>query len=245
MMSSNKPQINITHYTIGLSILSSNNCGRSKKHASAEARRMLSLLAGWHIGENDIAREARGRPFLRGREVDFSIAHSGALAAVSFVRGAGLRTGCDVERVRLRAGAAKIAEEFFSIAEKSYIYSQNEFDNARFYEIWTLKECFLKLHGLSVFDMTCAPSFVGNDESTCAGRLAFGAAVSQAISFRLYELSGGAGERYMLAAAIEGAAQAQPEIRWLSQRSPVPFACKMIAEIKAAPNPAETVSPKR
>ena len=214
----------------------SNKEGGRKKLLSAEARGILSEFEGKTIGETDMARDAQGRPFFPDREVDFNISHSGNLAAVSLVKGAALRTGCDIELIRPRKGARKIAEDFFSIAEKNYLYEQGRFIESRFYEIWTLKECYLKLNGFSVFDMPSCPSFV-NDE----GHFSFGAAVSCPLSFRLYELSDGGDERYILAAAIEGAEQSPPEIRWFSQLS---FTCKMTAEIKAAPNPAETVMPK-
>jgi len=229
-------------YYIGLSILSTNHDtgaihrkGMERQKFSAEARRVLSLFEDRPLAEKDIAREAQGRPFFPDRgAVSFNISHSGSLAAVSYVSGKNLRTGCDVERIRPRTGAKKIAEDFFSVPEKNYISSQREFAEARFYEIWTLKECFLKLRGFSVFDMAVCPSFLDDEE-----KFAFGAAVSSPLTFCLYELSGN--ERYMLAVALEGAEQRPPEIRWFSQSS---LTCKMIAEIKAAPNPAETVRPK-
>jgi phosphopantetheinyl transferase len=233
---------------IGLSILSNTEAARKsgrKKLLSAEARRILSLLAGEPVDENSIAKSDQGRPFFPGREVDFNIAHSGSVAAVSFVKGAALRTGCDIELVRPRPGAQEIAKTFFSAAERNYLYQHGKFNESRFYEIWTLKECYLKLRGLSVFDMPDCPSFI-NDE----GKRAFCASLlcplsrtvlPGALSFRLYELSGGGDERYILATAIEGTEQSPPEIRWFSQSS---LACKMTAEIKAALNPAETVRPK-
>jgi hypothetical protein len=236
-------------YYIGLSILStiydtgaaqaiggSHRGGMKRQRFRSEARRILSLLEGRLLEKNEIASEAQGRPFFPGRKaVDFNIAHSGVLTAVSHVKGGNLRTGCDVERVRPRAGAGKIAEEFFSAPEKNYIFPQGGFNEARFYQIWTLKECFLKLRGLSVFDMTACPSFISDN-----GAFAFGAAAPSPLSFCLYELSGGT-ERYILAAALEGMEQQPPEIRWFSHLS---LACKKTAEINAAPNPAETVSPK-
>jgi hypothetical protein len=235
-------------YYINLSILSNNLNNQHKrieyrKLLSAEARRILSLCEGRPIGEDDIDRDAAGRPFfsalnVQSRDTDFSISHSGIFAAVSLVRGKNLRTGCDVELVRPRPRAGEIAQEFFSAPERAYIESGGSFDGARFYQIWTLKECFLKLRGLSVLDMAGAPSFVSGEDQC---RFAFGASVSSPLSFNLYELSGGAGGMYMLAAAVEGTEAEQPEIRWFSQDS---LACKSIAKIKAAPSPAETVSPK-
>ncbi|MDR2702070.1 MAG: 4'-phosphopantetheinyl transferase superfamily protein [Spirochaetaceae bacterium] len=211
-----------------------------KKRLSAEARHILSRCEGRPIAEEDIAGDTPwGRPFFPGRDTDFSISHSGNLAAVSLVRGKNQRTGCDVELVRPRPRAKEIAEEFFTAPERGYIESQGRFDGTRFFQIWTLKECFLKLRGLSVFDMPNAPSFIC-DEGQCRGRFFFSVSGAFPISFNLYELSG-AGERYILATALEGTEIEQPEIRWFSQGS---ADCKSIANIKAAPSPAETVRPK-
>jgi len=216
-----------------------------KKRLSAEARRILSQCEGRIITEADIAREASGRPFLPGRDMDFCVSHSGNLAAVSLVRGKGLRTGCDAELIRPRAKAREIAEEFFTFPEIKYIESGGGFDLTRFYQIWTLKECFLKLRGLSVFDISVTPSFIKDAEPELRGpfreQFKLDSAGVSPILFNLYELTSNAGERYILATAIEGTEEYQPEIRWFSQDF---FDCKSIAKIKAAPSPAETVSPK-
>jgi len=203
-----------------------------RKILGAEARRILSLCEGRPITEADIAREASGRPFFRGCDTDFSISHSGALTAVSLVRGKNLRTGCDVELVRPRARAREIAEEFFTAPEREYIEAGGQFDGTRFYEIWTLKECFLKLRGLSVFDMSGTPSFISRAEPAVRGSYTFDAVGVSPVLFSLYELTGNAGEHYMLAVALEpqpngksregsppGTAEYQPEIRWFSQGS--------------------------
>ena len=229
----------INNHTTGLSVVSSDAEPGRKKPASIEAMRVLSLLEGRPIYEGDIAREDLGRPFFPDRRADFSIAHSGTLVAVSHVAGGNLRTGCDIERVHPRAGAEGIAAKFFSAKEREYIFWGDGFDDARFYVIWTLKECFLKLRGLSVFDMGAVPSFIG-DDGFCGG--AFAASGSLPLAFRLYELSGGTGERYILATVVEGAAPVAAEIQWLCQSV---LDCKMIAEIRAAPSPVETVKPKR
>ena len=205
--------------------MSTNQRQKLSVETRAEARRLLSLFENRPLEEKDIAREAQGRPFFPDREADFNIAHSGALTAVSYVKGKNLRTGCDVERVRPRARAREIAKEFFSAPEKNYV-SHGGFDEARFYEIWTLKECFLKLRGLSVFDMAACPSFISDKNE-----FAFGAAVSSPLSFCLYELSGDA-DRYILAAALEGTEQQPPEMRWFSHFS---LTCKTLSNILQTP----------
>jgi len=232
-------------YYLNLSFLSNklnySQKAEHKKRLSAEARRILSQCEGMNITEADIAREAGGRPFLPGKDADFCISHSGDLAAVSLVRGKGLRTGCDVELVRPRAKAREIAKDFFTASEREYIESGNNFDLTRFYQIWTLKECFLKLRGFSVFDMGDVPSFISSVGSMVSGSYTFDVSGASPLSFNLYELSGNTGERYILSTAILGTEAEQPEIRWFSQDS---FDCKSMAKIKAAPSPAETVSPK-
>jgi len=220
----------MAHYTIGLSILSSNDTAkaRQKTLASAAAMRILSLLEGQPIDENDIAREIQGRPFFTSRDIDFNISHSGLLVAVAHIRGRNQRTACDIEHVRPRAGIPEITKSFFSAHEIKYIFPGGKFNQVRFFQIWTLKECFLKLRGLSVFDIAVAPSFISGKEL----HFTYNAPSLSPLSFRLYELSDNSGERYILATAIEGAEQTWPEIQWFSQSA---FNCKIIAEIKAAP----------
>jgi len=212
-----------------------------RKLLSAEARHILSVCEGRPITNDDIVKDKAGRPFFHDRKVqgtdtDFNISHSGALAAVSLVRGKNLHTGCDVEFVRPRARAREIAEEFFTVPEIEYIDADSRFDGTRFYQIWTLKECYLKLRGFSVFEMANVPSFISRE-----GSYTFGSVGVFPVLFDLYELTGNTGEHYILAAAFEGTEVDQPEIRWFSH---VSLDCKSIAKIKAAPSPAETVRPK-
>ena len=244
-------------YYIGLSLLSNNAAKASGQRVllSAEGRRILSRLKNQlspdkgipDLSSNEssnIQVEKSGRPYFPGSEVDFNISHSGSLTAVSLVSGGKQRTGCDVELIRTRSNVKAIVENFFSASERDYIFAESP-PYTRFFQIWTLKECFLKLRGLSVFDLHKAPSFVAG------GQFVFNVAVPSPILFSLYELSndsgGPSGQRYILAAAIEGNLQLKPEIRMFTQPatpSPPSLFCKIIAEIKAAPSPAETVIPK-
>jgi len=158
------------------------------------------------------------------------------------VSGERLRAGCDVEVVRPRAGTIRIAEEFFTVQERDYVVSsiknKNQKSQTAFSEVWTLKECYLKLRGLTVFDMKNVPSFIIEKDGNF--HFAFDAAADKQLSFCLYELKGASGEWYILAAAVEGAGQLRPEIRWFSQSA---LHARSIAEINAAERPAETVSP--
>ena len=205
-------------YYIGLSLVSNSSQKAPSKRAllSAEGRRMLALLIGRPLLDLNFAFEENGRPYFPDRSADFNISHSGNMAAISFLSLNGLerRTCCDIQLVKPRSNAREIAEKFFHPAEIDYIFSGG--DQARFFSIWTLKECYLKLKGLSVFDMEKAPSFICN-RAFC---------VQNPFSFVLYELKG-KNEQYMLAAAAEGLKTLKPVIRWFSESS---MPCKKIAE---------------
>ncbi|MDR0502308.1 MAG: 4'-phosphopantetheinyl transferase superfamily protein [Treponema sp.] len=226
-------------FYIGLSILSNNEKADKRRQAG---RRILSVFEGRDIEESDIGKEDQGRPFFKQRHADFNISHSGSLLAVSYIKRGDTRTGCDIEFIRTRCRAENIAKNYFSSAEYGYIFSSGTSDETRFFEIWTLKECYLKLRGLSVFDMKTSPSFIKEDSAFSQEKyfFSFGETVNTEISFYLYRISNSGGQ-YMMAVAIEGEDE-EPEIKMFSQIS---LDCKRIVKIKAAPNPEETVMPKR
>jgi hypothetical protein len=234
-------------FSIGLSLMSSNpRRGQHRKELfSAEWKRILSIMTGRSLSGNGIMLEEKGRPYFPDGKEDFNVSHSGTLTAVSLASGERVRVGCDVELVKPRAGTIRIAEEFFTAQERDYVITAKKSQSA-FFEVWTLKECYLKLKGLTVFEMKHAPSFViGKDGNFhFALSTATDAATDTPLSFYLYELKGASGEWYILAAAIEGTIEGKgqlvPEIRWLSQST---LHASSIAEIKAAISPAETVSP--
>ena len=156
-------------YYIGLCLLSNDEKkDGGEKSLSAAARRVLSGLAERSLLDEDISIYENGRLFFPDRSADFSISHSGNAAAVSFVKGemekgkSGLRTGCDIQLIKPRRGMKDIAEEFFRQDEKEYIFSRDGSfsETDRFFQIWTLKESYIKLRGLSVFDMAKVPSFI-------------------------------------------------------------------------------------
>ena len=195
----------------------------------AESRRILRQLSGKAFADSDILTGENGRPYLPGGGQDFNISHSGNISAVSCVKGENLRTGCDIQLVKARANTLKIAGKFFSPAEKKYILSNTDDtgSTANFFYVWALKECYIKLRGLSVFDIAQIPSFISESEPG-GFNFSFGMPSSSPLSFFLYEL---ADVQYILAAAIEGETN-KPEIKWFSQGS---LPVRSIAEIKANP----------
>lgn len=217
--------MSIISFNIGLSLLSRNENRRAEAR-SETAFRVLSLLEGRSITDDDISKEKGGRPYFNNgdKTVDFNISHSGDIVAVSHVRGisgeTSLRTGCDIQLVKVRTNTSLIAEQFFSPAEREYIFTQKEQGNfSAFFEIWALKECYIKLHGLSVFDMASAPEFADKD-----GNLKL---TINGISFFLFKLNDN-GQQYVLAVAIKGTAIV-PSTQWFSEDS---LPCRLLTKLR-------------
>jgi hypothetical protein len=211
--------MNIATFNIGLSLLSSKKPSRIEQ--SAEGKRILSLLEKRPLCKNDMLKNENGRPYFPCGNADFNISHSQNMVAVSHVSGMGIHTACDIQFVKPRANTMLIAGNFFTDSEREYILHNEK----RFFEIWTLKECFLKLHDFSVFNMKSAPSFIFGGEFSIK---CFHDSLSSPLSFFLYELGERNDRQYMLSACIEGVEQPNPEIKWVSGSS---LPCRNIAII--------------
>jgi 4'-phosphopantetheinyl transferase len=217
--------MNFNIFSIGLTLLS-----RKKSHKNTldtEGKRILSHLQGRSIDDHEIEREESGRPFFKDRHSDFNISHSGDMTAVSIVRSGGLYTGCDIQLIKNKTNTIEIAKRFFSVSENNYILKDDsKHSKTRFFEIWTLKECYIKLRGLSVFDMAKTPSFINEADET----FLFDTTTSSPLSFYLYNLSGDLENQYMLAVAVEGKEVPAPSIHWFSQST---LPSSLIAKIEA------------
>jgi 4'-phosphopantetheinyl transferase len=106
-----------------------------------------------------------GKPFVDapapGRSLRFSLSHSGDIALVAVSRER--EVGVDVERVRPRDDFDGFAARYFSPRERAALAGVAPDDRLRaFFEIWTLKEAYLKACGdgllreLDAFDVTVA-----------------------------------------------------------------------------------------
>jgi 4'-phosphopantetheinyl transferase len=104
-----------------------------------------------------------GKPFVAapdaGRALRFSLSHSGDIAVVAVSRGH--EVGVDVERVRPLDDLDGFAARYFSPAERDALGHVPSADRlCAFFEIWTLKEAYLKacgeglLRALDAFDVT-------------------------------------------------------------------------------------------
>jgi len=228
-------------FTVGLSLLAerSEASARGTEALRDEARRILGLLSPGGA----IARESGGRPYFADYRADFSISHSRNAAAVAvlpaplpFPEGRSVsrtipRVGCDIQYADPRKDYAAISRAFFHHPEQEYIFSANgEEQYRRFYRIWVLKEAWLKMRGLSVFDMSRTPVFKIGKQADLNSPAHTPQTRAAALHVYLYELKSARDELYMLAVLNEphcsgdGHASSisteEPEIQWFSRERP-------------------------
>lgn len=112
-------------------------------------RAILRLLLAEYLGRpaDGIRFEygPQGKPALPGRELHFNLSHSDDRALFSF---SAEPHGVDIERLRLVKDLTGLADRFFSRDEADAVREMPaERRTERFFEIWTLKEAYLKASG--------------------------------------------------------------------------------------------------
>ncbi|MDR1302542.1 MAG: 4'-phosphopantetheinyl transferase superfamily protein [Treponema sp.] len=217
-----------------------------------EGRRILRLLTQEPV-DHLIAQEPGGRPYFVDHRGDFNISHTGRTVAVTYtqarstLRGVPLRTGCDIEHLHPRRNLETIASRFFTREEHTYITggTSERVRTTRFYQLWVVKECFLKTLGLGLGFIHHTPNFIQGNTlghrltcqdpgSTCTSELA--------LSLYLYALGDFPEEQYLLALAQErnprNLEPFPPEltVRWFSQES---LTLRNMAEISVLVYPQE------
>lgn len=143
-------------FSLHSKLLSENRRAKLEKYNFIEdAQRTLlgEVLVRWavrkHFNNNNlknltITRDFYGKPYFEEDEsIHFNISHSGEMVLCSiFVK----PIGVDVERVK--ENNLNIVEKYFTQIEKDYIYNRCVKDRLEaFYEIWTLKESYVKAIG--------------------------------------------------------------------------------------------------
>lgn len=113
-------------------------------------------------GDVPIRTTARGKPYIEGKTVEFSISHSGDYAAAAFGKN---RIGIDIEMVR--PIDLKLMKRFCSDEEAYYVAkgaTSGKTDNAdilkRFFELWTFREAYGKAAGEGLSPETFAVDFL-------------------------------------------------------------------------------------
>lgn len=136
---------------------------RRYRHVEARRRALaVRLLAhralAWLDPERawTIARHASGQPHVSDPLVAISLAHSGPWVACALGRVAAL--GIDLEVIRPRRRPLAFARRFYTAAEVAWLESLTGAEQlAAFYDIWTLREAWLKARGSGLRDYRRAP----------------------------------------------------------------------------------------
>jgi len=94
-----------------------------------------------------ILRTEKGKPYTDvskdGRQVHFSVSHSGSCFACIFSR---QPVGIDIQQVR-HANIDKLSRRYFTQEEQEYV---REHGSDGFFRLWTRKEAYAKLTGLGI-----------------------------------------------------------------------------------------------
>ncbi|HEV7427431.1 MAG TPA: 4'-phosphopantetheinyl transferase superfamily protein [Thermoanaerobaculia bacterium] len=115
--------------------------------ARAASRQLLGRYLARDPATLLIDEEEFGKPFLRGREFEFNVSHSGDLVALAFTKETPV--GVDVERRRELSDALALAQRYFSAEEVAIVERAADAGEA-FFAIWTAKEAIVKASGKGI-----------------------------------------------------------------------------------------------
>lgn len=108
---------------------------------------LLGLLPGF-VPEN-LKRTPEGKPYLQDRDdLYFNLSHSGRWVVIAW---GNCPVGIDVEQLHMDVGKENIARRYFCPHEQAYVFSaEGEEREKRFFQIWTMKESYLKYLGTGI-----------------------------------------------------------------------------------------------
>lgn len=115
----------------------------------AALRRVLGTVLDLPPSEVPLTTDTWGKPRVDDADVLFNVTHAGGRGLI--VVGA-QPVGVDLEPLRSIADAAAIARRFFTTAEQTAIFRDDDLDqiSRRFLQCWTLKEAVLKARGVGL-----------------------------------------------------------------------------------------------
>jgi 4'-phosphopantetheinyl transferase len=170
--------------------------------------------AQWVFGHNAHGRPHIEAPSLR-KPLHFNLSHAVGLVAVAVCDWAEI--GIDVENVKRRLSWENLAASYFSAGEQA-VLAQTASDQrrARFFEIWTLREAYVKARGLGLSLPFDRFQFVFDDD---------------AVALACRDDCGDEGERWQFfryrptadhalsLALAAGATQVTPSLVWLPEKA--------------------------
>lgn len=112
-------------------------------------RAKICELTGVPLKQVELYRTADGQPKTPGYYVSISHSHEATAVAVS-----DSPIGIDIEKPR--PFDLKAADRFFNSSEQEYISEEGTVSNARFFEVWTRKEAFVKRQGTGFKGKVCS-----------------------------------------------------------------------------------------
>ena len=122
--------------------------------AHALLRTVLSTYEATPPGEWRFERDRHGKPFVSAPQAGtpplaFNLSHTRGCVCCAIARAA--RVGVDVERLGRVTDASEIAERYFAAEERRMLKACGADESqARFVELWTLKESYIKAIGLGL-----------------------------------------------------------------------------------------------
>lgn len=129
--------------------MTSDSSMRQFAAAQAALRTALSRYLGEPPAEIAFRRGEHGKPFLETRyesDIQFNLTHSHDMAIA--VVTAGSEIGVDLERVRSRPKAERLAARYYAVQERAVLDNSPEDMKERvFFRLWTRKESHLKATG--------------------------------------------------------------------------------------------------
>lgn len=130
--------------------------GAHRRQQFLAGRSLLAMVMREYFGCDqlpDIQLSADGKPaFCDSSLPYFSLSHSRQHLLVAVCSSSEI--GCDIEALRPRVSMLPLAREVFSVAENRWLLEQGEKQIAAFWQLWTLREAWLKQQGSSVWQMT-------------------------------------------------------------------------------------------
>lgn len=103
----------------------------------------------WAFTSNRYGKPEIANSAPQAANLTFNITHAGQLIVVGVARGIAL--GIDTENVRVRRAPLDIADYYFTADEVVSLRAQSEeIQQRRFFEYWTLKESYIKAHGMGL-----------------------------------------------------------------------------------------------
>jgi 4'-phosphopantetheinyl transferase len=103
----------------------------------------------WAFTQNRYGRPAISKEFEDARRIAFNVSHTQGLVILAVSSGREL--GVDTENISVRQGMAAVADRFFSEREVKALRAAPESARERcFFELWTLKESYIKARGMGL-----------------------------------------------------------------------------------------------